>query len=164
MLVSAATTLAILWIWERSHPEPEPIVIYQESSPEINAAATNTQPMTPQVTWTEPSLEMAENIDVLIRSVVGAGNLEAEYVEIYNQSDGIVDLSGWRLSDENQNQFIFGSLLLSNGGSIKVFSTSGQNLARIELYWNQNAPIWQSNEIATLIDASGNIISTYQIP
>lgn len=161
ILVSAATTLGALWLWDQIHPRPE--VNQQEiglSKSEELSASQSAQ----ESTTIEPSMVFInEDIQVIIRTIVGAGNLAVEYVEIYNQSEGPVDLSGWQLQDEDENRFVFPTLILNSEGSVKVLSKQGTNTV-IELYWQAETPIWQSGEKADLMDASGTSIATYSIP
>ena len=115
----------------------------------------------------DPDLVLAEDsISVSIYAVVGVGNLDVEYVEIRNQSQGAVDPGGWQILDEDGNSFTFPtspSWLLSSEGAVKVLSKSG-NDSVIELYWQSNVPIWQSGERVTLLNSEGKIIATYLIP
>ena len=135
-----------------------PVTSSEESS------SLSTQKTAQEGTPIEPSLAFVrEDIQVIIRTIVGAGNLDVEYVEIFNQSEGPVDLSGWQLEDENENTFTFPTLILNSEGSIKVLSKQGTNTV-IVLYWQADSPIWQSGELANLTDAGGTSIATYSIP
>ena len=160
ILISAAATLTVLVLWNRAHPAPEgqPAAI---TLPEDNAHSTpvNTAPEDPIPTLTL----MTENIDVVIRTVVGAGHLEAEYVEIYNQSEGTVNLTGWQLTGEHGQRFTFPTLILNPGGAVTVHSKSGAQSV-IELFWQAETPNWRSGEEVRLSDSAGNPITTYTIP
>lgn len=165
IIVSALTTLTVLWIWERSHPNPAPqaapLPLTLETTPSAPTLVTPSQTVEPT---SEATIAFSDEIEVVIRAIVGVGNLDAEYVELYNQSPGKVDLTGWILMDEDGHDFIFPPFILNSDGAIKVLSQTGANNSVIELYWNQDAPLWESGEVATLVDASGNAISTYIIP
>ena len=95
--------------------------------------------------------------------MVGAGNLEVEYVEIYNQSNGAVDLTGWQLLNEAGQRFLFPTLILNSDGAIEVHSKAGKHTV-IELYWQAGSPIWKSGEMVTLLDNVGKTMATYSIP
>lgn len=158
--VSALTTLTVLWLWDLAHPTPEivqvPAVATQTDDPSIiesTASAT-----------AENGLNLlTEDIEIIIRTVVGAGNLDAEYVEIVSHSEGAVDLSGWQLMDEEGQTFTFPSLILNEGGTVKVRSKAGQDTV-IELYWQAESPVWEAGEIVKLLNAEGDIMATYSIP
>lgn len=160
ILISAATTLGVLWVWERAHPRPEitqPLAVVNTPIPTAQEALA-----VPTSTATPVDL-IKDNLDIQIRTIVGAGDLEMEFVELYNQSGGAVDLSGWQLVNDAQNTFVFPVLILNQGGAIKVHSKSGQNTV-IELYWQSETPVWQSGATAKLLDTNGAIITTYSIP
>jgi len=155
ILVSALITLTVLWLWERAHPTPEAETSTPNGPTVENSTASPTLETTPDL--------LTEDIEIVIRTVVGAGNLEAEYVELYNQSDGAVDLTGWQLMDEEGRTFTFPSLILNKGGSVEVHSGAGEYTVII-LYWQAESPVWQSGEIVKLLNAEGDIMATYSIP
>lgn len=164
ILIAAATTLTVLWLWERNHP--------CQALPQTSITPIGNNMQRPQFADSTPTLANAiqpiitfvrDDVDVLIRKVVGAEDLEMEYVEIYNQSDGPLDLSDWQLTDEDGNVFLFPALILNNEGAIKVYSKKGTNSV-IELHWQADAPIWTPGETVTLLDDRDNRIATYSIP
>ena len=159
IIVSAATTLAVLWLWERAHPLPEVRTTDSESPPSPNALIPGAAP-----DQAEPEVEFSnQDINIDIRTIVGAGDLAVEYVEIINRGDNPADLTAWQLRDENENEFTFPALILNSSGAIKVLSKTGTNTV-IELYWQADTPIWQSGETARLINTSGELMATYSIP
>lgn len=164
ILIAAATTLTVLWLWERNNPRQ---ALPQTSATNVMVTPNLSQPVNPSPTIEipiEPALTfVSENIDVLIRKVVGAGDLAMEYVEIFNQSDGPIDLSAWQLTDEDGNVFLFPALILNSEGAIKIYSRKGTNSV-IELHWQADAPIWSPGETVTLLDDRDNRIATYSIP
>lgn len=170
IVISAATTLTVMWLWERSHPRPDPADMASLlSSASCNQECEVVLPQIEQeqgpVPTSEPTLAFANSTESEIRiyAIVGAGNLDAEYVEIRNQGDDPVDLTGWQLTDQGGQSFTFPAMILNSGGAIKVISTKGTNTV-IELYWQSDEPIWQSGETASLLDADGELITTYSIP
>jgi hypothetical protein len=165
ILISALTILTILWLWERSHPRPEINLTTngQIQTPGATSAGTSNDKDASEKELTEFD---ENNIAVTIYTVVGVGNYDVEYVEVRNYSSGAVDPTGWALKDEDGNVFTFPAspgLVLNSGGAIKILTKKGNNSV-IELFWQSDAPIWQSGEIATLFDADGTIISAYSIP
>jgi len=162
IIVSVSTTLFVLWLWERAHSLPE------AQLPNPPADFTNA-PIDQNLTaGQEPDTESTllrinQDIQVAIRTIVGAGDLDVEYVEIINQGPNPADLSDWKLIDEDGHQFNFPALILNSGGAIKVLSKTGTNTV-IELFWQADAPIWGSGETARLLDASDEMITSYSIP
>jgi len=162
ILISAVTTLTVLWLWERAHPRPETGMISALSETEINPTSpaevlNNSAPLDPNFELTN------EDILITIRTIVGAGDLAVEYVEIINQGENPANLNAWQLQDEDGHTFTFPALILNSGGAIKVLSRTGTDTV-IELYWQSDAPIWQSGETAQLLNAAGEVVTSYSIP
>ena len=165
IFISAATVLLVLWIWEQAHPTPR---LEQDGGfiPGAEGDPSSSDGLDPgrQVETSSPALSFVTGeVQVNIHSIVGSGNLEVEYVEIRNQSQGPIDMTNWQLTDQDGNVFVFPTLILNEDGAIKVLSKAGNNTV-IELYWQSEVPIWQSGETASLLNADGDIISTYSIP
>ncbi|MBW6465252.1 MAG: lamin tail domain-containing protein [Brevefilum sp.] len=159
IIVSAATTLAVLWMWERAHPRPEVRTTASESASSPDEVIIDAAPDLDQSTGEFSD----QDITIDIRTIVGAGDLAVEYVEIINRGDNPADLTAWQLRDETGNEFTFPALILNSGGAIKVLSKTGTNTV-IELYWQADVPIWQSGETARLLNAAGELIASYSIP
>jgi len=165
MIISALTTLTVLTIWDNNHPQPastdNPLSFpsQDDSQTQLNGA----QSAAPLPTEMESLDFIAENYELDIHAIVGVGNLDVEYVEIRNQSQGPIDLTEWQLKDEDGNIFTFPALILNSEGAIKILSKSGNNTV-IELYWQSSSPIWESGETATLINKDGETVATYLIP
>jgi hypothetical protein len=88
-------------------------------------------------------------------------NLNDEWVEITNLGGVDEDLTGWTLEDAQNHTYTFKSFTLNAGSKVKLHTGQGNDSAE-ELYWNKNTPIWNnSGDVATLKDASENIISSY---
>jgi hypothetical protein len=164
IFISAATILTVLWLWECTHPGPESAqmpagTVVEEtgisSSESISASQSTSIP--DEIEWE------VENPQIDIRTVVGVGNIDLEYIEVFNQSEGAVNMTGWQIVDESENRFTFPVLILNNGGSVKIYSKAGDDTV-IELYWQAETPIWQSGETVRLLDADGNTAATYSIP
>ncbi len=158
ILVSAATTLIVLLVWQAAHPQPGPAEGVA-AQPADRTTGDNEPEETPV-----PTLALVrDDIQVAIRTVVGAGNLEMEYVEIVNQSEGAVDLTGWQLINPDGRQFDFPALILNQDGAVEIHSKTGQNTV-IELFWQADAPLWAAGDTVTLRNADGEIQATYSIP
>jgi hypothetical protein len=88
-----------------------------------------------------------------------------ECVEISNLGESAQDLNGWTLKDEQNHTYAFPeSLVLEPGGTVMVHTGVGNDSA-IDLYCNMGNPIWNNaGDVATLMDAEGNIVSQYPEP
>jgi hypothetical protein len=103
---------------------------------------------------------------IQIKNIVGAGDLEAERVLLKFIGEGELNMTGWRLEDEDGNVFLFPQtprLILYKDGAIYIFTKPGVNSV-IELFWGRGESVWQSGETATLRDVDGVVRATYQIP
>lgn len=165
IFISAITVLLVLWVWERAHPSPRfdqngAFLPGSESDhTQIDDSIPEDQAEVPTATFSF----VTDEIQASIHAIVGPGNLEVEYVEIRNQSKGAINMAGWQLTDQDDNLFVFPAMILYEGGTIKVLSKKGNNTV-IELYWQSEVPIWQSGETASLLNADGEVITTYSIP
>lgn len=164
IIISAATIIFVMWLWDRSRPEPSSL---DESLATLTAAIeTSNRPSgeSEDENEAEPNSDSdSKDFNVEIQTIVGTGNLEIEYVEISNESPSSVDMTNWQLTDEDGQIFTFPTIILNQDGEIKVLSQKGINTV-IELYWQSDVPIWESGETARLLDENGSIISTYSIP
>jgi hypothetical protein len=151
VLISACVTGAILFWYDRNYRvatlsslQPVAPLTYQEAVP---AGTAN------------PDLKPS----VKIVSIVGAGLLDAESVTIKNAGDSPLNLSRWQLKDSDKNVFTFPNLTLNTNGAVQVHTKPGTDNV-IDLYWNAGVPVWQSGEEAQLLDSSGSVQATYQVP
>jgi len=109
----------------------------------------------------------AEAIGVAITSVNFAApspekeNLNGEWVEITNKDTAAQSLTGWTLEDEGNHTYTFPEFSLNAGSSVKVHTGEGTDTTR-DLYWGRSTSVWNNGgDVATLRDASGNIVSSY---
>lgn len=148
ILVSALTTLGVLWWWERGHTA-RPVL--SAAFPARNGAATTTglPPLN------EPTLQ--------IKNVFGVGDVQQEVVLLEHIGSSDLWLTGWQISAESDQTFTFPSLLLHNGSTVQVYTGSGQDTV-LALHWGLDQPIWQAGQLVTLLDPQGNVRATYRIP
>jgi len=111
-----------------------------------------------------PTQAIQTDIPIEIVSVTGVGSLNAEAVLIrYNGSEHL-NLTGWRLTDKQGNEYTFPTFTFYEGGAaIQVNSTSG-NDSVVNLYWGRSQPVWEMGDVASLFDAQGNLRAIYSIP
>jgi hypothetical protein len=153
IIVSALTILAINWVWDRSHPQQTVAI----PTPGVCITADPAQLSTPQ-----PTLAV-EDIHLLIDNIYGAGVLNSEVVVIINQSNGPVNLLGWKLDDGQGANYSFPDLTLNKAGQVQLFSTAGTDTVT-KLFWNLEKAIWKTGKSVTLRSPDGVVYASYVIP
>lgn len=91
-------------------------------------------------------------------------DVEAEYVEISNPTDGDVVLTGWGVLSDKGNQFFAfpDGYMLKRGASVRVYSgISKDKVPAGSLYWSGNK-IWHDRKVdaASLMDPYGRTAAT----
>ncbi len=125
-----------------------------EAPPEPTPAGTFPTPL--------PTLTPSGPPQVEIGQVVGAGDLANEVIVVHNLG-GVVSLENWTLSDAEGNTFTFPTISLFADVQMRVHSIPGRSTPS-DLYWGREAPAWNSGELITLRDETGNVIDTYIVP
>ncbi|MBN1234765.1 MAG: lamin tail domain-containing protein [Methanotrichaceae archaeon] len=88
-------------------------------------------------------------------------NLDEEWVEISNLGSADVSLAGWTLEDAQNHSYAFPDFSLSAGAKAKIRTGVGTDTSE-DLFWNRSSSIWNNGgDVATLRDASGNIVSSF---
>jgi hypothetical protein len=147
ILISALTTLTVLWIWDRV----QLLSVKEPLSP------TPTRPIE-----TVPVPSITQEI-IKIDNVFGMADLENEVVLLKRVGEGELWLTGWQLKDTYGHTYTFPTLLLNKDGAIQVYTRSGTDTA-ITLYWGLSRPIWNSGDTVVLYDPQGNLRAQYKIP
>lgn len=151
ILVSAATTLGVLYWWDSTHPSATtPGDASAALLPETPAAATATLPP-------------LEEIVIRIENVFGAGDLPTESVQLRRVGDGELYLTGWQLKDADGNVYTFPQLLLNKDSSVELYTRAGPNSV-MELHWGLSKPVWTAGEKVRLFDPQGQLRASYVIP
>ena len=115
---------------------------------------------TPQPTITpNPDVQAPR---VVIYGVEGAGVLEEEYVRLLN-SGGEVSMAGWTIDDGRGRAYTFPAFTFYSTGAVHVHTQTGEDTT-IDLYWGLDEAVWTPGKMITLHDASGLVLSTFQIP
>lgn len=168
ILVSAATTLAVLFAWDffTGHDLVDDMLLPpagQDAAPAL--AATPTAP--PAATASDrPALPPTDVEVIQITLAAGAGDINQEVLTIKRVGDGDLYMAGWNLRDESGNLYTFPSspeLVLFAGGAVRLYSKGGTDTAT-EIYWNRSEPAYEANELITLEDPQGNVRATYRVP
>lgn len=133
------------------------------------------QPLTPQATLEitvaipqgtptkSGEVQVSEGAQVMIESIVGAGDLLSERVMVKRVGgDAELSLANWQIKG-NGKTYTFPQLALFKGGGVNVHTIAGRDTV-IDLYWGMNEPAWKSGSVVTLVDAQGNVQATYKIP
>jgi hypothetical protein len=157
VLVSAATTLGILYWWDQSRPVQPPPVLPQFTPV---AANPNQNAQSPRIVPTPPPLDQ---LVIEINNVFGVGDLQTEAVRLQRLGDGELWLTGWQLKDSDGNIYIFPELLLNKDGAIEVNTRAGTDTV-IELHWGLTQAAFNPGEEVQLLDPQGNLRSSFRIP
>jgi hypothetical protein len=165
VLVSAATTYAVLYLWSQAHPTPSlPAGLI---SPTLtNLSLTETVQATDAVSQPVATVAVPIPLDqkvISIDNVFGIGNLANEVVLIKSLTDASLSLTNWRLQDTAGNTYIFPELTLNKGGAVQVHTAAGVNTV-IDLFWGRDAALWQEGKTVLLLDAQGIERARYTIP
>jgi hypothetical protein len=150
VVISAATMLIVLLIWNASH---RPAAVETTS-------ATSHPLVTPAPTSTLPPLD---KVLLQVDSVIGNGDPASEYIHISYLGEGEIDLKGWKVMNGNREIFTFPSFVLYKDGAFDLYSRTGTNTA-IDLYINSVQPIWKPGETLTIVDPAGQTRLSYTIP
>lgn len=160
VIVSAATTLLVLTLWERSQPQALPISTGGKPVVESTPAAPPAEDPGAQASATLPPLDAPV---IEIEAVFGAGDPATEALVLTRVGEGELLLTGWKVSNGRGSEYTFPVLVLNKGGSVRLYTREGVNSV-IELYWGQPESVWRSGDTASLTDPAGNLRATYTIP
>lgn len=141
---------------------PSPSITPSPTGPTSTASPSPTLSPTPSNTPTSTLPPTATNAQVEITRVLGAGDINAEGVEIRNNG-AVVDLSGWTLSDGGDNVYTFPQQRLFQGGLLTVYTRVGTDTPSAK-YWGRDEAVWRSGATLTLRDASDRVQSVFVIP
>ncbi|MEJ5241204.1 MAG: lamin tail domain-containing protein [Anaerolineales bacterium] len=144
VLVSALVTLSILYLYDRR--------VREEQATLFSMKATVTA---------LPPAALSENALQIV--VLAAGDLPNERVLIRYTGPLGLDLSAWRLKDEEGHLYVFPPFTLVSGGAVQIHTIAGKDTP-VDLYWGLSQPVWQSGETLTLLDSGGTPRLIYIIP
>lgn len=153
IVVSAATMLVVLLIWNASHGSTaatNKTAGYGTQNPTITTAPTQTLPSLDEKLFS-------------IETVIGSGDLDNEYIHIVYLGDYPIDLHDWQVLSGTRTVFTFPAFLLYKGGAFDLYTKSGVDTA-IDLYIGQTSPLWGSGGMVRIKDTQGNERLKYTIP
>jgi hypothetical protein len=165
VVVSAATTYAVLYLWNQAHPTPS-------LPPGLISPTLENLVLTETVQATNPTSQPVDTVAapipldqqvISIDNVFGIGDLPNEVVLIKSKTDASLSLTGWQLKDNAGNIYTFPELTLNKGGAVQVHTSAGVNTV-IDLYWGRDTAVWQEGKTVLLLDAQGIERARYTIP
>lgn len=151
IIVSAATTLLVLSIWNKSNPS---------ESINIQPSKTNAQPEV--MPNKEVELPPLDTVVIQITNVFAPGDLQNELIVIERIGEGAINLVDWEILDQNNNSYIFPEIELVKG-QISVYSRTGVNTVNT-LFWGSEESIYSAGETIRIIDSAGNERAVFTIP
>ncbi len=151
ILISTATTLIVLMLWTKSNPSQQITL-----SPLQNSQGNLTQ------VSTQAPLPPLDTPVIAISNVFATGNLDNEYVVLERIGSGDLDLTNWKISDQNGNEFIFPSFEFLQG-QLEIYSRSGVNTPN-KLFWGADKAIWNSGETIFVLDSADQKRAEFLIP
>ena len=98
-----------------------------------------------------------------INSIVGAGDITNERVNIRHIGKDEISLEGWQLVDEQGNAYHFPALTMFSGGAVTVYTKAGTDRV-VELFWGLEAAVYSEGEQVVLMDPEGNPQAVYTVP
>lgn len=88
-------------------------------------------------------------------------NVNGEWVELENNGAHPINLEGFRLSDESNNEYIFPAYTLDPGEHVRIYSGQG-TWQEGALYWGSRDPIWNnSGDVAYLRTPTGELVDIF---
>jgi LysM repeat protein len=123
---------------------------------------TGTQATSPIPATSTPPPLTGES-QVMIDSVIGAGDLESERVFLKRVGPGEISMSGWQLVSDGGDVYNFPQITLFENGAVYVYTRNGPTTA-VTLYWELDYPVWESGATVELRDDQGQVHDSYTIP
>ena len=151
IIVSAATTLLVLTIWNQVNTANSYKI---ETTPISQSGGTTTE--------IQAELPPLDTPVIKIANVFAAGDLQNELLVVERVGEGDLNLSGWQIIDQNKNAFVFPAIDLVKG-QISIYSRSGVDTPNV-LFWASNQAIWSQGEQVRIYDSAGQERAIFEIP
>lgn len=100
---------------------------------------------------------------ILLSALEAPGDLRNEAIQIVNDSDTAINLSGWTLESEGGPGYTFGNVPLFPGNYIWLHSSNGDNTS-IAIYWNREDAAWASGNTLRLRNPQGTQVASLVVP
>jgi micrococcal nuclease len=89
-------------------------------------------------------------------------NLNGEFITFTNEGNTSIDMTGWMVLDESNNEYYFPIFSLDNASSVILFVGSGTDSAN-ELFWGSTKSIWNNGgDELFLRDSQGFLVTHYR--
>jgi hypothetical protein len=99
----------------------------------------------------------------IIKIDAGIKSQADECVIIENFGDSELDLTGWRLLDQSNHEFVFPAFILAARNQVRIWSQIGENTLS-DLYWGRSDSIWNNTgDTAYLYDKGNVLISNLRV-
>lgn len=151
IIISAATTLLVLTIWNKTNAN---------NAIRVDTPAIVEQPQVEQNP--QAILPPTDSPVIRVANVFAPGDLENELLVIERVGEGDLNLVGWKIQDEDNNSYVFPEIELVKG-QISVYSRTGTNTVNT-LFWGSDESVWASGETVIVIDSAGNERANFVIP
>lgn len=128
----------------------------------VSAPPTSTFTPTPTRTPTpSPTSPPPANVQIVFIYYDPPGpDEDGEYVSLNNLGGTNATMTNWTLEDNANHVFTFPTFTLASGGSVKVWTGSGNNNGS-NLYWGSGTAIWNNTgDTATLRLSNGQVVDT----
>ena len=101
-------------------------------------------------------------LEIELVDAEGIGDITAEGIRLRNNG-GQLNITGWTLSDERGNIYVFPELLLYSDVQITLYTRSGRSTG-FALFWGRDESVWRAGAQLSLSDRDGNLRKTFTIP
>lgn len=116
----------------------------------------------PEVAPTVTLAPTAQNAQVEIVEVIGAGDITTESIRISNTGN-TVDITGWTLSNAEGETFTFPQQRLFSGASITVNSRAGERTS-ILFFWGRDEAVFSNpDDVIILANAAGVVQASVRV-
>lgn len=159
IIISAATTLTVLLLWERTLRPVQPLPVGSSVSGGV-PVITSQQQSYPEG---QPTLPPPDEPVILIETIIGAGDLQNEVVLLRRVGEGELLLTGWKLTNGRGAEYTFPYLLLNKNGAVRLYSRAGNNTV-MELFWGSQQAVFRNGDVVSLYDWQGNLRASYTLP
>lgn len=89
-------------------------------------------------------------------------DLDKEFVAFRNDGKAPLVISGWTVSEGDDNQYTFQDVTLDPGHTIRLRTGAGSD-TESDAYWGLESPVWNNDgDAVTVRDTTGTIVIEYQ--